>query len=38
MFYEIFTEDASLLQLYHGAKNSNMTKNSNQDGGGGGTA
>ena len=29
-FYEIFTEDASLLLLYHGAKKSKMTKNSNQ--------
>ena len=34
-FYEIFTEDASLL-LYHGAKKSKMTKSSNQGGGGGG--
>ena len=33
-FYEIFTEDASLLLLYHGAKKSKMTKNSNQGGGG----
>ena len=32
-FYEIFTEDASLLLLYHGAKKSKMTKNSNQGGG-----
>ena len=32
--YEIFTEDASLLLLYHGAKKSKMTKNSNQGGGG----
>ena len=32
--YEIFTEDASLLILYHGAKKSKMTKNSNQGGGG----
>ena len=32
--YEIFTEDASLLFLYHGAKKSKMTKNSNQEGGG----
>ena len=31
-FYEIFTEDASLLFLYHGAKKSKMTKNSNQGG------
>ena len=30
-FYEIFTEDASQL-LYHGAKKSKMTKNSNQGG------
>ena len=29
-FYEIFTEDASPLVLYHGAKKSKMTKNSNQ--------
>ena len=34
-FYEIFTEDVSLLLLYHGAKKSKMTKNSNQGGGGG---
>ena len=33
-FYEIFTEDASLPFLYHGAKKSKMTKNSNQRGGG----
>ena len=33
-FYEIFTEDASLPFLYHGAKKSKMTKNSNQGGGG----
>ena len=33
-FYEILTEDASLLFLYHGAKKSKMTKNSNQGGGG----
>ena len=33
-FYEIFTEDASLLFLYHGAKKSKMTNNSNQGGGG----
>ena len=26
--YDIFTEDASLLFLYHGAKKSKMTKNS----------
>ena len=32
LFYEIFTEDASFL--YHGAKKSKMTKNSNQGGGG----
>ena len=31
-FYEIFTEDASLCLLYHGAKKSKMTKNSNQGG------
>ena len=31
-FYEMFTEDASLLLLYHGAKKSKMTKNSNQGG------
>ena len=31
-FYDIFTEDASLLFLYHGAKKSKMTKNSNQGG------
>ena len=31
-FYNIFTEDASLLFLYHGAKKSKMTKNSNQGG------
>ena len=31
-FYEIFTEDASPLPLYHGAKKSKMTKNSNQGG------
>ena len=33
LFYEIFTEDASQLPLYHGAKESKMTKNSNQGGG-----
>ena len=33
-FYKIFTEDASLPLLYHGAKKSKMTKNSNQGGGG----
>ena len=32
-FYEIFTEDASQLLLYHGAKKSKMTKNPNQGGG-----
>ena len=31
-FHEIFKEDASLLLLYHGAKKSKMTKNSNQGG------
>ena len=31
-FYNIFTEDASLPLLYHGAKKSKMTKNSNQGG------
>ena len=31
-FYEIFTEDAPLPFLYHGAKKSKMTKNSNQGG------
>ena len=31
-FYKIFTEDASLPLLYHGAKKSKMTKNSNQGG------
>ena len=31
-FYEIFTEDASLLCLYHGAKKSKTTKNSSQGG------
>ena len=34
---DIFTEDVPLPFLYHGAKKSKMTKNSNQ-GGGGGTA
>ena len=29
-FYDIFTEDASLLFLYHSGKKSKMTKNSNQ--------
>ena len=33
IFYKIFTEDASLSRLYHGAKKSKMTKNSNQGGG-----
>ena len=32
--YKIFTEDASLPLLHHGAKKSKMTKNSNQGGGG----
>ena len=32
-YYEIFTEDVSLCLLYHGAKKSKMTKNSNQGGG-----
>ena len=32
VFYKIFTEDASLPLLYHGAKKSKMTKNSNQGG------
>ena len=31
-FYEIFTEDASLLSLHHGAKKSKKAKNSNQGG------
>ena len=31
-FYKIFTEDASLILLYHGAKKSKMTKNSIQGG------
>ena len=31
-FYEIFTEDASLRVLYHDAKKSKMTKNSNEGG------
>ena len=31
-FYEIYTEDASLRFLYHSAKKSKMTKNSNQGG------
>ena len=31
-FYEIFSEDASPLLLYHGAKKSKITKNSNQGG------
>ena len=34
-FYKIFTEDASLPLLYHGAKKSKMTKNSIKGGGGG---
>ena len=29
-FYKIFTEDASLPFVYHGVKNSKMTKSSNQ--------
>ena len=37
IFYEIFTEDAPLLRLYHGVKKSKMTKNLNQGGGGGGS-
>ena len=36
--YKIFTEDAPQPLLYHGAKKSKMTKNSNQRGGGGGPA
>ena len=32
LFCKIFTEDASLLFLYHDAKKSKMTKNSNQGG------
>ena len=32
VFYKLFTEDASLPLLYHGAKKSKMTKNSNQGG------
>ena len=32
-FYKIFAEDASQSLLYHGAKKSKMTKNSNQGGG-----
>ena len=31
-FYDIFTENASLRLLYHRAKKSKMTKNSNQGG------
>ena len=31
-FYEMFSEDASLRLLYHGAKKAKMTKNSNQGG------
>ena len=34
-FYKIFTEDASLFSLYDDVKKSKMTKNSNQEGGGG---
>ena len=34
IFYKIFTVDASQSFLYHGAKKSKMTKNSNQGGGG----
>ena len=30
IFYAFFTQDATLLFLYHGAKKSKMTKNSNQ--------
>ena len=30
IFFEMFTENASLFLLYHGAKKSKMTKNSNQ--------
>ena len=37
-FYAIFTQDAPLLFLYPGAKKSKMTKNSNQEEGGGGPA
>ena len=33
LFYAIFTEYASVLCLYHGAKKSKITKNSNQGGG-----
>ena len=32
IFYAIFTQGAPLLFLYHGAKKSKMTKNSNQGG------
>ena len=32
IFYKVFTEDASQPRLYHGAKKSKMTKNSNQGG------
>ena len=35
LFHETFTEGASLLFLYHGAKKSKITKNSNQRRGGG---
>ena len=31
-FYDIFTEDASHLLLYHGTKKSKMTKSPNQGG------
>ena len=31
-FYKMFTKDASLLFLYHGAKKSKMIRNSNQGG------
>ena len=33
-FYALWTEDAFLLLLYHGANKSKLTKNSNQGGGG----
>ena len=32
ILYEFFTKDASLRLLYHGAKKSKMTKNSDQGG------
>ena len=32
LFYKIFTAEASLPLLHHGAKKSKMTKNSNQGG------